>query len=65
MSEVHDTIKQELAEWPEKMVEGPRGAKFIKASEADISSTVCAAAIEICHMWAAHIGLILREGWNE
>ena len=61
MSEIHDTIKMELASWPEKVVKGPKGEKFIKLSEADISSAVCAEAIELCHVWAAHISLVLRE----
>jgi hypothetical protein len=62
MSEVHNTIKDELADWPERMIEGPRGARIIKASEADISMEVCAAAIEVCHAWAAHLGFVLIEG---
>jgi hypothetical protein len=62
LSEVHETIKEELADWPEKVINGPSGAKFIKASEADISSAVCAAAIDLCHVWAAHLGITLQEG---
>jgi hypothetical protein len=65
MSEVHDTIKTELASWPERMVNGPHGEKWIKASEADISSAVCAEAIELCHMWAAHTGVQLIESVDE
>jgi hypothetical protein len=61
LSEVHETIKEELADWPERVINGPRGTKFIKASEADISSAVCAAAIELCHVWAAHLGITLIE----
>lgn len=61
MSEVHDTIKAELASWPEKMVNGPKGERFVKLSEAEISMEVCAEAIELCHAWAAHVGITLVE----
>jgi hypothetical protein len=61
MSEIHQTIKEELAEWPETIINGPRGDKIIKASERDISIEVCSAAIEICHVWAAHVALELIE----
>ncbi len=65
MSEVHETIKNELALWPEKMINGPHGERFVKESEADISMEVCAAAIELCHVWAAHIGCPLIETGEE
>jgi hypothetical protein len=65
MSEIHDTIKAELAEWPEKMVNGPHGERFVKLSESEISVEVCAAAIELCHTWAAHVGIQLIEGSTE
>jgi hypothetical protein len=61
MTEVHETIKAELADWPERAVQGPKGERFIKLSEREISVEVCAAAIELCHAWAAHVGITLIE----
>lgn len=65
LTEVHETIKNELADWPEKQINGPRGERFVKLSEAEISTEVCAAAIELCHAWAAHTGVTLIEGSQE
>lgn len=61
MSEIHDTIKAELATWPEKQINGPNGERFVKLSEAEITVEVCAAAIELTHAWAAHVGIELVE----
>jgi len=58
MSEIKDVMKADLFEWP--MVE--RMGHLIPMSEADVDTMVESAAITWCHVKAADLGIILREG---
>jgi predicted DNA-binding transcriptional regulator AlpA len=58
MSELKEVMKADLSDWPH--VE--RFGRMVAVSEADVDTAVEAAAIEWCHMRAAELGVVLREG---
>jgi hypothetical protein len=58
MSELKDVLKADLADWPH--VE--RFGRMVAVSEADLDTAVESAAIGWCHMRAAELGVVLREG---
>lgn len=61
MSEMMQVIKEDTPSWPVdyKIIRGKK--RMIHASEADISIEVASEAIEMCHVYAAENGWILKE----
>ena len=61
MSEMMQIIKEDTPSWPVdfKVIRGKR--RMIYASEADISMEVASDGIEMCHVYAAENGWILKE----
>ena len=58
MGELKEAMKYDLPDWPMKFVLQHK----VAASEADVNTFIESQAITWCHVKAAELGVVLREG---
>ncbi len=62
MQEMMDIVKADTPDWPVEYYTFHGKKRMRYASEADVSKPVESAAVELCHRYAAELGVTLVEG---
>jgi hypothetical protein len=62
MSEIKEAMKEDISDWPRKIIDVGDTRRTIYMSEADADTVLESKAIEWTHVKASELGIILYEG---